>query len=348
MTKQFSSFSHKLIVLTLALSIIPIFLIGSFLYIDKINTEVNNLKERLVSISGIGSNNISEWVSERKNNVLAIASDQTIILGTKKLSDLRINQDERFEIHLKIEDDFQSYLNIFKNLQDLTISDPKTGVVIFHSGILSHEVHLKEKKHFQDAGVGKIGISQVFSSQEISKNEFGQYEKNIPTLLISVPIHSETGIEGILTAKVNIFQINPNVEPYLSDFVTSDVYLINSQGYMISKPSYSQLAKNFGLFEKRPELEIHVTEPKSNEPTKIIQDAKKTETVWNLDGYQNYLGTQVVGAISPVEGTDWRYIAEINLQEAFLEIKILQISLITFCNLLGRIFELYYGFCKVS
>jgi len=211
----------------------------------------------------------------------------------------------------------------------LTISDPKTGEIIFHSGILFHDVHLKEQKHFQDAGVGKIGISQVFSSQEISKNEFGQYEKNIPTLLISVPIYSETGIEGILTAKVNIFQINPNVEPYLSDFVTSDVYLIDSQGYMISKPSYSQLAKNFGLFEKRPELEIHVTEPKSNELTKIIQDAKKTETVWNLGGYQNYLGTQVVGAISPVEGTDWSYIAEIDQQEAFLEIKMLQISLIS-------------------
>jgi len=329
MTKQFSSFSNKLIALTLALSIIPIFLIGSFLYIDKINTEVNNLKERLVSISGIGSNNISEWVSERKNNVLAIASDQTIILGTKKLSDLSINQDERFETQFKLEEDFQSYLNIFKNLQDLTISDPKTGEALFHSTTLRPDIHLKEQKHFQDAGVGKIGISQVFSSQGISKNEFGQYEKNIPTLLISAPIISETGIEGILTARVNIFQINPNVEPYLSDFVTSDVYLINSQGYMISKSSYSQLAKNFGLFEKRPELELRVTEPESNENTKIIQDAKKTETVWNLNGYQNYLGTQVVGSISPVEGTDWSYIAEIDLQEAFLEIKILQISLIS-------------------
>ena len=62
MAYLFSSYSRKLVTLVLILSLVPILFISGFLYFDKTETETNNLREKLVSISGIGADNISQWI----------------------------------------------------------------------------------------------------------------------------------------------------------------------------------------------------------------------------------------------------------------------------------------------
>ena len=81
-------YSPKLLLLVLSVGLIPLVILSTILYVDKIETETNSIKNQLISISEADSKNISEWIIERKNNVFAIAQENSIVSSTKKLSNL--------------------------------------------------------------------------------------------------------------------------------------------------------------------------------------------------------------------------------------------------------------------
>ncbi|MFQ5572820.1 MAG: ATP-binding protein [Nitrosopumilaceae archaeon] len=334
MAYLFSSYSRKLITLVLILSLVPILVISGYLYFDKIETETNNLRERLVSISGIGADNISQWIEQRKINVQSIADNQLVITETKKLLDPSVGIDESFIARFNLEKQLNTSIHGHDWLQELAISDPQTGDVIFYTGLSFPWDNLKDKQHFRDAVNKKVGMSKVQPSVGTIKNEYGKYDKDVPTLLISAPISGEVGVEGILTARVNIFKINPNVKSYLAEFASADLYLVNSNGYFISKSAFPQTLLDLNMITKRPELELQTVKPQSQQFTKILQDSNMNGAVWNLDGYHNYLGNLVVGSITPVSGTEWSYIVEVDKNEAFQEIYLLQTGLLTSIGIL--------------
>ena len=328
MAYLFSSYSRKLVTLVLILSLVPILFISGFLYFDKTETETNNLKERLVSISGIGADNISQWIEQRKINVQSIADNQLVITETKKLLDPSVGIDESFIARFNLEKQLNTSIHGHDWLQELTISDPQTGDVIFYTGLSFPWGNLKGEQHFQDAVNKKVGMSKVQPSVSIIKNEYGKYDKDVPTLLISAPISGEVGVEGILTASVNIFKINPNVKSYFAEFASADLYLVNSNGYFISKSAFPQTLLDLNMITKRTELELQIVKPQSQQFTQIFQDSNMNGAVWNLDGYHNYLGNLVVGSITPVSGTEWSYIVEVDKNEAYQEIYLLQTGLL--------------------
>ncbi len=334
MAYLFSSFSRKLITLVLILSLVPILVISGFLYFDKIETQTNNLRERLVSISGIGADNISQWIEQRKINVQSMADNQLVITETKKLLDPSVGIDESFIARFNLEKQLNTSIHGHDWLQELAISDPQTGDVMFYTGLSFPWDNLKGKQHFQDAVNKKVGMSKVQSSVGTIINEYGKYDKDVPTLLISAPISGEVGVEGILTARINIFKINPNVKSYFAEFDSADLYLVNSNGYFISKSAFPQTLLDLNMITKRPELELQVVKPQSQQFTQILQDSDKNGAVWNLDGYHNYLGNLVVGSITPVSGTEWSYIVEVDKNEAYQEIYLLQTWLLASIGIL--------------
>ncbi|MBI3254846.1 MAG: PAS domain S-box protein, partial [Nitrosarchaeum sp.] len=228
-----------------------------------------------------------------------------------------------------LEKQLQTNIATYYWLQELRISDPKTGGGVFSTSIISPTVNYMKDDHFQQALKKNTVISEIFASRMILKNEYGEYEKGVPTLLISTPITGEVGIEGILTARVNIFALKPIIDKIDNDFATADSYLINSNGYFISESKFQNNLLEQNLINKRSQLELQIIEPNSNKFTKIFQNAKKDEAYVDLNGYKNYRGNNVVGAITPIKNTNWNYIVEVDKQEAYLEITKLQITLLT-------------------
>lgn len=84
------------------------------------------------------------------------------------------------------------------------------------------------------------------------KNEYGNYEMGVPTLLISSPILGEVGLEGVLIARVNVFDLVTNTNPDQNHISTDNVdeFLVNSHGYFISKPDYFKQAFDQNLIKK--------------------------------------------------------------------------------------------------
>ena len=327
MITLFSSYFKKLITVMLLLSLIPVTFISINLYVDKINTETDSLKNRLVSISGIGADNTADWISERKQNIEEIAKNPLVIAETKNLLKSNVEDKELFLTKSSLEKRFIIALENHKWLEDLRISNPDTGEVFFYTSIIPPKTNLKETKHFQDALEGKTGISDVYASEDIMKNEYGDYEKGVPTLLISTPIQGEVGIEGILTARVDIFQMDSGVLKHLKDFSSADAFIVNSEGYLLSKPAFTNSI--WDLIEKRPELELQLFNADSKTIDRIFHNANGKEPALNIDGYENYMGNIVVGSISPIKETNWSFVTEVNKNEAFYHIYLDQIVLLS-------------------
>jgi len=259
--------------------------------------------------------------------VYVISRDSSIVTNTKILSELNIREESKFDTSMKLEEDLSNFLENFPDFENFVISK-KTGDVLFYTELYPPNENLKNEKHFQQALNGEIGLSDVFLSDKAIPDEFRDFKINIPTLLISVPIEGQVGIEGILTARLNFLKINSLIEQN-NNFHSLEKYIVNSEGYFLSKSKFIGDAVNLGLIDTRPELKLQIVNPNSNQLTEIFQGKNKDKTVFDINGYENYLGKNVIGAISPVKNTNWSYIAEIEKDEAFSGIYFIQI-LITF------------------
>jgi len=327
MLNQQLSYSHKVLFLVLTIGLIPLIILSTFLYFDKIDTETNSLTTQLTSSSEKDSTIISEWIKERKNNVYVISHDSSIVTYTKKLSESNISKELKFDTNMKLEEDLVNFLENFPDFENFIISK-KTGEVLFYTELYPPSENLKNEKHFQDAINGKVGLSQVYLSDKFIPDEFGKFKTDIPTLLISVPIEGQVGVEGILTARLNFLKINSLIDQN-DNFNSLEKYIVNSEGYFLSNSKFLGDAINLGLVDSRPELKLQIINPNSNQFTDIFQIKNNEKTVFDIDGYENYLGENVIGAISPIKNTNWSYISEIEKNEAFSGIYFIQI-LITF------------------
>jgi hypothetical protein len=313
----------------MVLSLIPVILVSAYLYYNETESETETLRNRLESLSGIGAENVALWIEQKKIVVESITKNREIIAETKNLLGPDIGQDDLFHERFNLETNLSTSLHQYDWLKELIISDPHTGEMIFTTGFSSFKNGLKTEQHFQNAINKKVGVSKIFPSTIPIKNEYGNYEIGVPTLLISVPIRGEVGIEGVLTARVNVFQINPTVKNYLTDFVTADLYLVNSDGYFLSGSAFPETLHEMGLIKKRAELELLLQVPNTGQFTKIFQEKNPNEVTSILKGYDDYRGIPVVGAITAVPGTDWSYIVEVDEKEAYQEIALLQFWLVT-------------------
>lgn len=318
------SYSKKLITLMLLLSLIPITLTAGTFYVEKINNETNSLKNRLNSISGIGAQNVEKWIDERKSNVENIATNKIFVLNIKQLKTSDPSSTEFFDSQFVLERYADVSINNYKWLSQMIVTDPHTGKILFFTGLEPITSNLNTQEYFILAKQGIVSVSDIHPSENIIKNEYGFYEEGVPTLLISAPIHGEVGLEGILTVRVNVFEMNPSLKNLIDDFNSLDTYVINSEGFMLSKPNPTK--QIIDLINNRPELEIQLNDPQTGEKSKILTGLQEGKTS-NLDGYKNYLGNDVVGSITPISGTEWFYVTEIDKNEAFYEIKYLQIIL---------------------
>lgn len=325
------SYSKKLLFLLLVVSLIPLISMSVIFYMDKIETETNILKNKLNLISETGSHEISDIIFDQKNNVLTLAQTESIISATKKISNPKTDKNNYFENQHILENEFSIFSNSNPQLQNFIISDPKNGKVLFHSDLYPPSDDLQNQDHYQEALNGKVEVGQVFLSSEPVPNELGIYEKNIPIYYISAPIEGEVGIEGILTVCFNLLDINSISQS--NDFFTINSFIVNSEGYFLSKPKIITNEMVSDQFKTRPELKLQTINPNSNQFTEIFSSANTEKNVLNLDGYENHMGKFVIGSISPIKETTWSYITEIEKNEAFLEISSFQIMILSIISI---------------
>lgn len=321
--KLFSSFYRRLTSLLLILSVVPIVLLGIYLFFDETIQERKTLQIDLIIHSDDNAFQVSQQVQTRKDLIDSIGRSPTVVEKTKELI-MNKNQSLNFLTRLDLMKNFNNYIVHSNWIEEVSILDKETGKAVFQSDIFDREVSFKTEPCFIEALKKIPCVSKVKASYEPLRNESGIYEENIPSFLIFSPIAGEVGIEGVLMARSTIFDLLEDEDSVMTVYANSNHYLVDSAGYFLSKPDQYDLLND--QLKKRPELELQMVTP-SNEQVYIFQIRDNLGTKTTLEIYENYAGKQVVGAITSVKGTDWFYVFEIEADEAYKNIYAIQKSL---------------------
>lgn len=136
-------------------------------------------------------------------------------------------------------------------------------------------IDLTARAYMDEALTGKLAISDILISKATGN----------PIMVFAEPIKKDGKVVGVIGIVVPVTQFQ---ELLSKAFVgeTSDAYLINQAGFLVSAPRFSDDMKAAGLFVERPELEVKI---ESKAATDLIAGVSGKAT------YKDYRGTDVLG-----------------------------------------------------
>ncbi|KKO19698.1 MAG: two-component sensor kinase [Candidatus Brocadia fulgida] len=164
---------------------------------------------------------------------------------------------------------------------------------------------------------GKTIFSNVihFSYSAYSDDIKDEKGGDVPSVFLSYPIKDENRVViGGVVLWMDISVLNQVMKNVVFG-ETGEAYLVNQEGIMITQSRFSELIKNTGDTCKT----CHVVEdPDSQMITKGVKKCITGKTTgYDLKGYRDYGGLQVVGAWSWLKDFDMGLIVELDADEAF-------------------------------
>jgi methyl-accepting chemotaxis protein len=158
------------------------------------------------------------------------------------------------------------------------------------------KLDLTERSYMDVALSGKTAISDVLISKATGNT----------MIVFAEPVYSKNEMVGVVGLVVPVTSVQ---EQLMSAFTgeTSDAYLVNQQGILITAPRFSEEMKAAGLFKERPELEYQV----NTEAGLALQAGTSGEST-----YKNFLGKEVIGNYTWIPELNMGLIVEKETREA--------------------------------
>lgn len=246
----------KLLLFMLIIGLVPITVSGAISYFrthevltDSVNQTQNLVEEDV-------HNYLIAWAEERTQDVKTLAGIARINSMDPETAKVAIDQYYK---------DWGIYETIF-----LTGTD-KISIATNDGSTLD----LSSRAYMDEALTGKTAISEILISKAT----------NNPIIVFAEPILSNGRVVGVVGVVVPVTKFQELLAgAFLGE--TTDAYLINQQGYLVSAPRFSDQMKTAGLFTERPELEVKV---ESKAATELLAGNSGNAT------YQDSLGNEVIG-----------------------------------------------------
>ena len=270
---------------------------------------------------------VAEWLEMRQETAANIAGSSTLTAELQRIRQLSPHDDEYFLAlyRLKRELDYNAISHSF--IQEITVHDPDTGEVLLASTAENVEIPSAED---DVRGVAEaqhqLWTSPMVASTIPLPDETGTLATGVPFILIAAPIRDRSDLHGVLRLRARVLDIGDNLlraASYSDMLNTSDVYIVNKDGILLSPTNFDEELQKTGRIKQRSMLELNLQVPSGRGFTLAFQKSRSlltsgplADTV-DLTGYEGVRGRRVVGAWSRVAGTDWMCIAEIDQEEAF-------------------------------
>jgi PAS domain S-box-containing protein len=192
---------------------------------------------------------------------------------------------------------------------------------------------------------GETVVSIPFISETLLPTIHGQWKENWPTMFISAPVRDDSGdVVAVLS-----FRLRPEIE--FSRIMesgrtgqTGETYAFNSSGYLISNSRFEDQLRDMGVLPDDPDqmsmLKVKLIErgkyfnKRNPRMTRAVRSALKGKSGVDINGYSDYRGVKVIGAWTWIEEYDFGLTTEIDLDEAFAPLIIMERVFISFFVLL--------------
>ena len=271
------SLNGKLTLLFLALSLIPLVVIGTLTYFQSQPRLKADVYEEFDRISNAQKASIDNWLN-------GILQDMHVAASTESI---RSMNPERAQIAV------ENFSREWSDYEGLFLLGPD-GITVANSN--KAVMDLSTREYFQRAIKGEANISQPV----ISRNS-GEV-----IISIAVPVIENGTVVGVMAGAIPMNYIGELLKAgWVGEW--GDAYLINSEGYMITPSRFTEMFVQEGLIEERTELELEVNSLAVEE----IQAGRE-----GAGEYTNFHGNAVIGAYQRIESQNWGLIMEQDINEA--------------------------------
>ncbi|WP_037199436.1 serine/threonine protein kinase [Rhodopirellula baltica] len=320
------------------------------------STIKGNVSSGMQTLVDLEAEMLTKWFSVQESAAEALANDATVrrtvyqLFQTEQPASSPASPDDPHnELAAELgpamsAHDFDSYLLIDKS---------KRIVSATHAALVG-EQGISEYEPFIDRALaGEAFVSPPFPSVVMMKDADGRSRMGVPTMYVCAPIRDPSfQVVGVLA-----LQIRPEREfiPILQLGRTGEsgeTYAFNEDGIMISNSRFDEELILMGLLPDQPHshsiLQMSVRDPgvdmtrgfrpnrrRSQLPlTTMAADAIAGNSGRNVDGYRDYRGKNVIGAWRWLPKYQMGVAIEVDADQAFRPIVILQRTFLTIFILL--------------
>ena len=322
-----TSFRANIVAITALASLIAAAAMGYANYrTHRANSEshLTQLLELTVSESAL---RVEQWLADRRELTTSIANSTTLVEELRRIRHLVPEDDEYFLALYRLKKELDQNTLSRRYVYEITVHQPRTGRILI--GSTGDDVDVPSAADdptiVKDAE-NQLWVSPIFASEIPLPDEYGICSPGVPCMFIAAPIRDGEELYGILRVRVRVLDIGQNLlraANYSDEYSTSDTYVVNKEGILLSPSHYELRLKEANRIRLRSMLETKVQAPDQSEFTRAFQQSQmlpKTSATFqkvDLRGYEGIFGKREVGAWTRVRGTDWVCIAEINRAQAY-------------------------------
>ncbi len=326
------SLGYKLIFIMLAVSLIPLAILG-FLTINQSSDALQTGNfDQLSAVRTIKSNQIESFLAERQGDITVLSNTPVIIEALNQFDqgfDEGLNSEGYNNVQAEYKEYFEMYVEEY-SYYDLFLINT-TGDIIYTE---AQESDLGQ--NLKNGSLSSSNLAQAFEDglKETTIVDYKHYEpSDAPAMFVASPIKDNNDDTlGVIALQVSDEAINRIMSERTGLGESGETYLVGSDKLMRSN---SRFTSEDDILEREVDTLAVEEALAGTENTQIVED---------------YRGVNVLSSYNSldVEGIDWAILAEIDEEEAFSEISAMtrntyiQIAIIAFLVILIAYFFAKY------
>ncbi|MFP4022088.1 MAG: methyl-accepting chemotaxis protein, partial [Halanaerobium sp.] len=325
------SLGYKLIFIMLAVSLIPLAILG-FLTINQSSDALQTGNfDQLSAVRTIKSNQIESFLAERQGDITVLSNTPVIIEALNQFDqgfDEGLNSEGYNNVQAEYKEYFEMYVEEY-SYYDLFLINT-TGDIIYTE---AQESDLGQ--NLKNGSLSSSNLAQAFEDglKETTIVDYKHYEpSDAPAMFVAAPVKDGNNTVGVIALQVSDDAINSIMSERTGLGESGETYLVGSDKLMRSNSRFTSEADI--LARKVDTLAVEEALA-GTENTQIVED---------------YRGVNVLSSYNSlnVEGIEWAILAEIDEEEAFSEISAMtrntyiQIAIIAFLVILIAYFFAKY------
>jgi methyl-accepting chemotaxis protein len=285
----FVSLNGRLTLLFLAMSVIPLIIVGAITYLLSEPRLKANVYEEFDRMALMQKETINNWLTGIQQDIDVLANTEGI----------RSMDPERAQPAL------ETSIKKWGNFEGIFLLGPD-GITVANTA--KTIMDLSTRDYFIKGIKGEANISEPVISKNSGK----------VIVVFAVPVKENDKVVGVLAGAIQM--------TYISDLLkngwigtTGDTYLINQQGVMITPSRFTDKFIKEGLVKERTELELKVDSLASREILAGRDGASE---------YKNFHGDEVIGSYTRIESRGWGLIMEQDISEGLAMVTMIRNVLI--------------------
>ncbi len=286
----FSTLNARLMLLFMALSLVPVLLLGAIMINQTDTTTRASVSANLKEKNAANSEQIQTYFEERKKDIVFLANQvpSADLANSQNLLQQFLDSSTIYQSAMVVNANGKIVMNVYPTSAASSGGAPASATI-------GNDV--SDREYFQRAMKGETSVVGPVVSRGTGA----------VVLQIGAPVKAGGKVVGAVAGIIT----SGSLVQVLRDAwvgVTGESYLVNSDGFIITPSRYADVLKKTGKITGTVELALKVN-------TQGARDALEGKT--GVREYTNYLGTPVIGAYQPVPGTTYGLLIEQSAAEAY-------------------------------